>query len=115
MKMNAFRLNDPKFTADLWKYTVTTGVEGNDIRTFAFDRQITLTATTGSFGKMEIRLDESYDDVITLDQFYNLLGPDGNELMKNAIWQVDNIAPYINIWGHREGFKARLSFIGTDA
>lgn len=115
MKINAFRNNDPKFTADLWKVTLGTGVEGETTRSFAFDRKVGFTAISGSFGKLEVRFDDSYDDLMTLDQFFNLYGPDGQELMENGVWQMDNVSPYINIWGHREGFKARLSFIGTDA
>lgn len=115
MKINAFRNKDAMFTADLWKVTVGTDASGGPTYSYAFDRAVTFTASTGQFGKLDIWLDDSYDDVVAIDQLFNVYGPDGNELMKDAIWQFDTIAPYINMWGHREGFKARLARIGSDA
>jgi hypothetical protein len=113
MKLSAFRGRDAKFTADLWKVTITTDTEGGAVFSYAFDRKITMTAFTGSFGKLEVWLEDSEDDVVALDQLFKLVGPDGNELAENAVWQFDVIAPYLNMWGHREGFKGRISAVAV--
>jgi hypothetical protein len=115
MKINAFRGRDAKFTADLWKVTISTDAEGGSVFSHAFDRKISLTANTGSFGKLEIWLGDDCADMVALDHLFNLFGPDGNELATNSVWQVDVIAPYLNMWGHREGFKARISMVAVDA
>jgi hypothetical protein len=114
LKINAFRNNDPKYSADLWKVTTTTDTEGGAVFSYAFDRQITFTAINGGFGKLEIRLDDTCDDVVVLDHLFRLYGPDGQELLEHGVWQIDNIAPYINIWGYREGYKARIQQFGVD-
>jgi hypothetical protein len=54
------------------------------------------------------------DDVVVLDHLFRLYGPDGQELLEHGVWQIDNIAPYINIWGYREGYKARIQQFGVD-
>jgi hypothetical protein len=114
MKLNAFRGRDAKFTADLWRVSITTDGEGGPVFKYAFNRAITLTANTGSFGKLEIWLGDDCADMVALDHLLNLYGPDGNELAANGVWQIDNIAPYLNMWGHREGFKARISMVAVD-
>jgi hypothetical protein len=115
MKLSAFRGRDAKFTADLWKVTIGTGPDGAPTFSHAFDRTISLTAFTGSFGKLEVWLGDDCADMVALDHLFNLFGPDGNELALNSVWQIDVIAPYLNMWGHREGFKGRISMVAVDA
>jgi hypothetical protein len=114
MKLSAFRTKEAKFTASFWSFTVTRDSEGGILRDFSFNRELTFNCVTGSFGKVDAYLADTESDVIQLSQLTNLCGPDGGELVPHGIWQVELIAPAINIWGRREGFKARLAMIGTD-
>jgi hypothetical protein len=114
LKISAFRKSEAKYTADLWTFTESTDASGGTVRNFAFNRKITFSAVTGAFGKVDVYLADSEDDVRIFCQLFQLFGPDGNEMMEHGIWQVEMIAPYINMWGHREGFKARIAMIGVD-
>jgi hypothetical protein len=113
MKITSFVKKESKFTADLWSYTVATNPDGSEKNVFKFNRTISLTALTGNFGKVDVYLNDTEADVRILDQLFNLKGPDGIELQTGAVWQMDQIAPFINIWGRREGFRGRLVWIAT--
>lgn len=115
MKISAFRNADYKFTADLWTYTESTDAQGGAVRTYSFDRTITLTAVTtaGTAGKMTLYFLESEADVRQFDQLYNFKGADGVELHPHGVWQIDFIGPNINIWGRREGLKARATMFAV--
>jgi hypothetical protein len=71
MKINAFRNNDPKFTANLWRVKISTGAEGENHFSYTFNRAITLTANTGSFGKLDVWLPDDCADMVALDQLFN--------------------------------------------
>jgi hypothetical protein len=113
MKVSAFRNKEPKYTADLWTFTITTDASAGSIRHYARSRTITFNAVTGSFGKLDAHFADTESDVVIMDQLQVLKGPEGFELFNFAIWQVELIAPVINVWGHREGFRARLAVVGT--
>lgn len=115
MKVSAFRNKETKFTAELWTYTSATDTEGGVIRTYSRNRNITFSCVTGNFGKVDAYFSDSEADVLALDQLKSFRGPDGNELVITGVWQVELIAPFINLWGHREGFRARLAVIGTQS
>lgn len=114
MKVSAFRNKETKFTADLWTYTTTTDASGGEIKHFAFNRTISFNAVTGNFGKVDVFLADSESDILIYHQLYSFKGPDGNELKQHGVWQVELVAPFINMWGHREGFKARVAQVGVD-
>lgn len=117
MKISAFRAADYKFTADLWGYTESTDAAGGEVRHYAFDRTVTLTATTtaGTAGKMTLYFLESEADVRQFDQLQNFKGPDGVELHPHGVWSIDFVGPNINIWGRREGLKARATLFAVNA
>jgi hypothetical protein len=112
MKIASFRDKELKFTASLYTYTVTTDASGGEVRNYALNRTISFNAVTGNFGKIDVFFSESDADIRSFDQLTNLTGPDGNEMMLGAVYVVELIAPFINIWGHREGFRARISYMG---
>lgn len=116
MKINAFRAKDYNFTADFWDYTETTDSTGAQVKTYHFVRNVSLTAVTtaGTAGKMTLYFQDSESDIRQFVQLFNFKGSDGNELHPHGIWQVDFVGPNINIWGGREGFKARASLFGVD-
>lgn len=114
MKVNAFRNRELKYTGDLWTFVTTRDAEGGAIRTFNFARSISFNAVTGNFGKVDAHFNETESDVVILHQVANFRGPDGKELQVNGVWQVEQIAPAINIWGRQEGYRVRLAFLGTD-
>lgn len=112
MKLSAFRNKEPKFTADLWGYTTVTGPDAVNTRTFHFSRAISFNAVTGNFGKIDVFFQDTESDVRAFDQLINFKGPDGNPMFPNSVYQVEMVAPFINIWGRREGFRARIAFFG---
>lgn len=112
MLVSAFRNKESKFTADLWTYTISTDGSGGEVKTFVFNRTLTFSAVTGNFGKVDVFFQDTESDVLIFDQLYNFKGPDSHELKDKGVWQVEMIAPFINMWGHREGFRARVAQIG---
>lgn len=114
MKLNAFRAKEDRFSGILWKVIITRDPEGGPIQNFVEDRTLSFICVTGTFGKVDAYFDDSEADLASLDQLSKLTGPDGKELFTNGVWQIEQIAPNINMWGRREGFKARLAVIGTD-
>lgn len=115
MKTNATRAKDYKFTADLWTFTTSTDAEGGVVRTFSFARSITLLAQTGMFGKMKVFMQDVDSDIIVGYQLHNFLDAAGTELQANAIWEIDQFQPNLNMWGVREGFVGRVTWVGVDA
>lgn len=113
MQQGAFRSKEAKFTADLWKFTFVTDSTGSQTRAYSLSRSITFSTVTGNFGKVECYFQDSENDVIQYDQLQNFRAPDGNELFSNGVWQIEQIAPYINLYGKREGFRARLSVVAV--
>lgn len=114
MKITAFRAKDYTFTADLWTFTQVTGPDGANSLKYAFNRTIQLVTVSGTFGKMNVYFKDSEVDVHPKHQLWNLRDSDGNELSKSAVWMVDSIAPFINVWGKREGFKGRIYYFGVN-
>lgn len=114
MKLNAFRNKDVLFSADLWTYTESTDAGGGNVKHFSFSRTIKFHAVAGAMGKVDAHFAESESDVRQLCQLYQFVGPDGVELESKGVWQVQLINPWINMWGRREGFRARLQWVGID-
>lgn len=115
MKTNAHKAKDYKFTADLWHYSSTTDAEGGEVRTYSFARKINLKALSGTFGKMKLYFPEDCADVINGMRLYNFCDAAGTEMQTNAIWEIDQFQPDLNMWGIREGFTARGTWNGIDA
>lgn len=112
MKIVSFRAKEAMFSADLWSFATTTDAEGGSIKTYSFDRTIFFNAVTGNFGKTDVFFQESEHDVRAFCQLRNFKSPDGTEMMDKGVFQVEMISPFINIWGHREGFRARIAYFG---
>lgn len=113
MKTFAFRAKDYNFTADLWTFTEVTGPSGGSTLHFAFARTIKILAVTGMFGKITIFCQDSEADIQLKDQLMNIKDAAGVELNPGYVWAIDQFAPYINTWGHREGFKGRITFVAV--
>jgi hypothetical protein len=112
MKITSFRNKESKFSADLWTFVNTTDASGGNVKTYSFNRTIYFNAVTGNFGKIDVFFQDSEHDVRAFCQLQNFKGPDGNEMMDKGVFQVEMISPFINTWGHREGFRARIAFFG---
>lgn len=115
MKINAFRDNDPKWSADLWTFVQVTGPDGANKNTYSFNRRINFTVVSGAMGKLDAHFSEDEADVRQLCQLYNFNTPTGVEVETAGVWQVQLISPWINMWGVREGFRVRLQMVGVDA
>lgn len=113
MKATTFKAKDFKFTADVWKYTERTDAEGGNIRTYVFDRAITLVAQTGMFGRLNLEFPDDCEDLFVGHRLENVKDAGGVELQKSAIWEIDQFVPNINLFGRREGFKGRAVWFGA--
>jgi hypothetical protein len=111
MKIDAFKKKDYVFTADLWKFTTTTDASGGEVFHYSFDRTISLIVVTGIFGKLTCYFQDSESDIVLNDQLMQIKDAAGSELNPGYVWKIDQFVPNINVWGHREGFKGRISFI----
>lgn len=112
MKIDAFKAKDYSFTADLWTFTNTTDAQGGQVKHYVFSRNIQLILVTGVFGKMTAYFKDSESDIVLNDQLQNVKDASGQELNPGYVWTIDQFLPNINTWGHREGFKGRVSFSG---
>lgn len=115
MKVDAFKKKDYSFTADLYTFTKTTDAAGGQVLNYKLARTIQLAAVTGMFGKMTVYFQDSEEDVVVNCQLQNLKDASGIEMNPGYIWAIDQFAPNINMWGHREGFRGRITFFGTPA
>jgi hypothetical protein len=112
MKTNTFKKYE--FTADLYTFSVSQDAEGGDIRSYQFERNISLSGSTTGLGRMFVFFKSSEDDVIELCQLFNFRDAGGNEIRTKGVWMLTNVEPLFNIWGHREGFKGRLEYVGIE-
>jgi hypothetical protein len=115
VKSNAHQAKSFKFSADLYTFTTTTDASGGEIRNYVFARSVTLRAQTGPFGKMAVFFDDADDDLTVGNRLHNFLDAGGVELQRNAVWELDQFQPNLNMWGRREGFVGRVIYVGVDA
>jgi hypothetical protein len=115
MKAFSFREKDfGNFTADLYSYTTTTDASGGEIFTFNFNRTVPLIIVTGYFGRMTCYFRDSESDVRIQWRLYNVKDKTGQEMNPNFIYTLDQLEPNINVFGDREGYKARMTFFGAN-
>lgn len=112
MKVDAFKKKDYSFTADLYTFTKTTDAAGGNVNTYTLARTIQFAAVTSVFGKMTVYFQDADADITLNCQLQKVKDKSGVEMNPGFIWLVEQVAPNINMWGHREGFRGRVSFFG---
>lgn len=109
--MKLLTFTSSKYTADLYDYTTTQDSTGGNILTYAFDRPITLDASSDDSTELQVFFSEPFR---AAQRLYRLKDRRGNELYPGGIWEFATIEPIINVFGYKDGYTARINMVAVE-
>lgn len=122
MKSSGFRQLGNKYTADVYYLITSTNAAGTQVNNYALyltGVKFDAVSTGGAYGKMTAYFGNEgryFQSGYRLHGFSLPASPGfdvGPELAYGAIWQIDTIAPAVDVFGRIDGYKARLSIVAS--
>lgn len=112
-KLFAFS-NKPNYTGTLFDFFQQIDQEGGANKVYVNAGVVFFDAVSDGYGQLTAIFDDKYNYIQVESQIQSIKTVvstgTGVELIPRSVWTVTSFEPFINVFGRREGYKAKLDW-----